>query len=310
MLTAYRYALVMLLCAAGVGLAGCHAEAPQDEIGHSEPASRFGVVALTYSEHPGPKGDTPQLVVSGVFARHAGLSPENIIDLLHLTDVPDAELLALKAPRCKYDEKELPKNIAPAANNFADLLDAGDVRLTLDGGDESLARRRLPDLFENISGVTYEAARNAPLTAGSTVQLEGRGSHDVGRFNVNLEVQPVPRILGIDNQPVLGGHASADLDDELTVRWLPAESVPDAASLVYIELAVLHFDSSFSLRCVTRDVGAATLPAHGVARVAEENGEGATVRLILRRISRSPLKAEGINTGDAFLVSRSSIVLH
>ena len=311
MLTAYRYASLLLLLAAAVSYAGCHAEAPDDEMGHSEPASRFGVVALSYSEHPGTHGDTPQLVVSGVFARHAGLSQNDIVALLHLPDVPDDALLELRGTQCHLVTKNVPANDAEAANNFADLLDAGDIQINLEGRPESLRRRRLPDLFENISGVTYETATNAPLVAGAQVQMEGRGSHDVGPFKVGLLVPPVPRILEIEGQLVLSGHASADLDGEIELRWSPAEAEPtDATPPVYLELTVLHFDTSISLRCVTPDTGAVTLPAGGVAKVAEQLREGATVRLITRRISSAPLVAEGIDYGQAFLVSRASVLLH
>lgn len=303
--------LAALACVLALStIASCAEEAPQD-VGTSQPADRFGVLTISYSEHRVPGGTEPQVVVGGLFARHAGMPRDEVIHTLNLPDVPDAALLELKLGSCEYVDRNL--SIEPGAdgNAFVDLLDAGDIRLRFQMRTERLARRSVPDLFSNVTGITYEGVLHdaaAPILAGP-VRVESRGPHEVGSFLVDVNAPPVPRLLEVSGERTSGSYAPIDWDANLEIRWLPAETRPDNSNRVYIELVALQYDRIVSLRCATRDDGFAGLPRDGVAAVGRAVTPDSTVRLITRRIARADFGAAGLHTGLVFFVSRDSVLL-
>ena len=284
-----------------------------DELGRSQPADRFGVLAISYSEHRVPGGVDPQIMVAGFFARHVAIARDEVLYTLNIPDVPDTNLLDMPLGSCRLMDRPLAASVEPDPEHaFVDLLDAGDIRVHVGARGQRLRRRGVPDIFPHVTGVTYEGIVHDATNpvAGGPIRVEGRGSHEVGDFLVDVTPPPVPRLLEVAGQPVTGGYTSIDdWDTHLPVQWLAAEPAAQPSQRVYIELVALRFDRIVSLRCVTRDDGSAGLPREGVAEVGKAATPDASVHLILRRIARSSFATAGIHTGDVFFVSRDSLMV-
>lgn len=302
-----RLACVLVL---GLLSSACAEQAPAP-LDSSTPADRFAVLSVSYAEHRIPGGAEPQLVLGGFFARHHGISQREVLDILHLPDVPDAPTLGLAPPQCIIVERQLAAPILKDPyESYVDLLDAGELRLEFAGRTERLRRRNFPGLFSAVSGMTYEGSLDSPAPAGGgAMRLEGRGSHEVGDFRVDLRAPPVPRLIEVDGDPVTGAWAHVEWDRPLTVRWLSAETDSSGVAPVFIEIAVLKYDRTIALRCAAADDGRTTIEPRALQQVATHITSSSTVRLVARRISRAPFAAPGIHSGEAFFVSRDSVLL-
>ncbi len=295
-----------------LSVASCAEEAPPDEQGRSSPADRFGQLTVSYVEHRVPGGAMPQVHVAGFFARHAGIDRPEVLRILNQPDVPDHALLDMHAGDCKILERQLPRPPLDDPAAFVELLDAGEIRMRFGPRSARLQRRSFPDLFDSVAGLTYEGSLSGAVTplGGGTLALDGLGSAEVGNFVVHLEVPPVPRLIAVGERPITSHYAGIDWDDDLQVRWLVAETSPDPAVPVYIELAVLQFDRTISLVCVAPDTGVATLPHEAVAAVGAAVESDSAVRLITRRITKSQFRTDRIHSTDAYFVSRDSVLLN
>lgn len=281
-----------------------------DELGRSIPAETFGVLTISYAEHRVPGGAEPMVVVGGVFARHAGVDRRGVLDVLNLPDLPSDDALALTRDNCILVDRVLgePPGGDPY-DTFIELVDAGEIRLGYQDESAPLRLRSFPELYENVTGVTYEGFVPASTVAGRTLQLSGRGSSEVGPFRVALEAPPVPTLIEVAGQPIIGSYSGYDWEGDLNVKWLPAETDPTASGPVMIELVVLQFDRAESLQCMTADTGEVGLPPQGVAALARSVGQDATVRLIVRRLASAQFSTSGLHSGRAYFVARDSVIL-
>ena len=295
----------------GLGvLASCAEEAPQDDLAVSVPADRFGLLTISYSEHRVPGGAEPQLLMGGFFARHAGLTRDGVLSVLNLPDTPGGADLDQPVGSCRYAERELGGTMDDDGGAFVDLLDAGSVRLTIDGRKVGLRRRSFPDIFGSVSGITYEGALDDPTGTSGAVLVEGRGSYEVGSFMVSVTPPPVARLLEVDGAPVLGTYASLRWDADAEVRWLPQERVVASEPLpVVVEVVALQFNRVASVRCVVDDTGSMLVPRSELQKLAPSATADATVRLVLRRIARARFAAAGLHSGEVMFISRDSVLL-
>ncbi len=275
---------------------------------HSLSTERFGVLGVVRAESLVP-GAEEQIVITGVFARQRGFERSLVLDLASLPDVPDPELFALENNRCQVVDRT--GGQAPDADEFeafVDLLDAGDVQVGFgEGGRERLRRRPFPELWAAVNGVTYEGT--APIgAADGPIALLGRGSPELGDFQVRRALPAVPTLRAVSREPVTTGYASIDWADDLDVRWSPPPTEEPDVRLI-ISLEALQYDRTVALRCVTRDTGSALLPVAGVAEVARLATRDATVRLVIRRVAHVRFAVSGLHEADAYFVSRGSVLL-
>ena len=304
--------VVLALCLVALCLHSCAQDLPPDPQNEAVLEESFGLVMVSYSEHRVPGGAQPQLLVSGFFARHAGLNHGDVLHVLNQPDLPDPAMLNIRTGHCEIVDQLL--GLPPTPNpydSYIELLDVGPVTFAASGHNHHLRMRSFPGLFENVIGVTYEASLPRALTptAGSSVAFRAEGGDTVSGFAVTLEAPPVPRLLQIGGEDVLDAYASIDWSSDLEVKWLPSETQATESGPVYLELAVHQFDRTHSLRCVTADTGAAVLPQIGIQAVLDHATSDATVRFIARRIHRDTFTTGGLRSGDAFYVSRDSVVL-
>ena len=297
-----RLLVPMLLLVGLSGLSACSHESATDDLNQTIPAHRFGVIALTLSETPAADR---RVDAAGVFARHAILTRDEVLDVLNLPEVPDDAALVQPRGDCVVVVRSLGRGPAATSDRaFADLLDAGEVRLRTRLGSAALRRHTFPALYDNVDGVTYQG-----IVAGANLDrdglvLEGRGSYEVGDFLVEARFPEIPRLRSVGGMPAGSDLGAVPIDEDLELRWSPGP----ADGRVYLELEAPRYDRLATLRCVARDRGRAALPQQGMAELIELAGDG-PLRLTLRRIDRVAFAAPGLHTAEAFVVSRDSVPL-
>jgi hypothetical protein len=292
-----------------VAALGCSDHGPEDLMARSQPADRFGLIIVSHSPGPVPGGVAEDLRVGAFFVRHAGFDKTQVLDLINLPDVPEPSMFDLAIGHCEVTERELGEGFEASVDSYVDLLDAGDVRLFLDArGTTPLRRRAFPDLFSNVGGVTYEASAMESATRGS-LRIQGKGSRQVGDFVVSLTPTPIPMLRTVAGEPITSNYSGIDWQQPLSIEWSPVQ-VPTVNTQTYIELAALQFDRIISLRCRAEDRGRATLPQAGIEAVGRVAGKATTVRLSVSRVRHQRFAAAGLHDGDAFYVSRDSILLN
>ncbi|MFT7623606.1 MAG: hypothetical protein ACI9WU_002789 [Myxococcota bacterium] len=282
----------------------------QDREEEDGPADRFGLIQVSYEEHRVPGGAKPQLHASGLFVRHVGLSRSSVLSLLDQSPTPVPGMDTVEVGQCVLQSRDLGRPNEDA-DGYVELMDAGVVGMELGPRVTRLQHRYWPDRQGYVEGLSYEGAlpaRSAPVATGF-LTLTGSGSPRVGNFMVRLAVPPVPRLLTLNDEPITSIWADVDFDQDLELGWVAAETAPEQAGPVYVELAVMHFDRTSSLVCVAPDSGRFTLPRETLQRLEQVVTPDATVRLVMRRAAGSAFAAAGLQTGRALFVSRDSVLL-
>jgi hypothetical protein len=232
---------------------------------------------------------------------------------LNLGNAIDNHVLALHEGFCHMQVRGFGRlELSEDDTAFIDLIDAGDLRLDTGGAAYRLTRRAYPDIFLEVTGVTYQGIFSVARDQWeeSPVKITGRGSLDVGEFSDELTVPPVPRLLEVGGAPVTGEYASLDWEGDLVVRWYSGshDSAEPLAS-VFVEFAVVELERRASLHCRTRDTGLMVLPRATLSELRRHTGDNATVRMIIRRISSDDFSAAGVDAGEIHLISQDAVLL-
>ncbi len=283
---------------------GCAEELPSRELGSSAPASRFGHLSITYSEHRVPGGVDPQVIASGLFARHIGVSKTDVVSAIVSSDgFDDTPVVGA----CRVESRAL--GLRPGEDHFVDLVDAGELRVNAPAGSVRLDRRSFPEVYPAVTGLTYEGTLPRPeLGEDTPLRIEGRGSYEVGPFVVEATLPAVPSLLAVDGTPVTGPYAAVRWDADLEVRWAVPEPNRRAATAL-IDVVVLGYDRVTTLRCATPDSGLALLPRAGLAALADARQPDATTRLVVQRVRHAPFAAAGIHGGEVVVSSRDAVLV-
>lgn len=194
---------------------------------------------------------------------------------------------------------ELPA-ASPRAGFSAELLDVGEVRVEVRGGDAAsaaslqLVPRAFPDIGDLVSGVFYtspDVEVGLPLPAPYAISAQ-RGEGDA--LTILVDAPAAPESVTAGGEPV-EGEPTVALGKDLSLAWAAGEGASDATIYVDVRGKSAH-------RCAFRDGGAAIIPHELFA--GEDVGKPVTVAL--HRLSE---KSGRVHAGaDDMAVDAATIV--
>ncbi len=156
--------------------------------------------------------------VRAIFPRYAGVSS----DRLALALDHDAATLLERPPGCRLADPSQPPSPPPEDEAFVELLEAGDLRLTLDGRTLRLPARNWPPLEEVLGGALYAADLAGVDPTVRHLQLEASGE-EAPPLSVLVEPPAAPVLRRAVQTP--SGH--------WVLRWAPPPE--DTVLLVHVE---------------------------------------------------------------------------
>ncbi len=300
------------LCLPLLLLVRCAEEVDPEALLQSEPATRFALVTLTYSERASaPDAAAPKVMVNGVFARHAGVERDEVLRILNLPNTLDSVTRELVEGACVVTVRDYgDANIGQRDGAFVDLIDAGDLQIRLDGIDRLLRRRTFPDIFPMVSGLTYEGElpNLRDIHSLGRVSIESHGSHEIGNFGASVTAPPIPRLLEVGGSHITTDYASIDWSTDLDIKWQVQNPDP-SQSPVFVEIKVVQLDQSASLHCRVPDKGSAGINLAELAPLANQADDDATISLVVRRVRRTHFMAPKFQLCELTFVSRDAVFL-
>jgi hypothetical protein len=171
--------------------------------------------------------------------------------------------------------------VETAGSMSADLVDAGDVTLSvrsLDGSrDIKLSPRAFPDVGDLVSGVFYTSPdAEIALPPAARYALGASGSAIVDGFSVEVDAP---------KSPVIESVSDVSLGSDIHVKWDAGPS----DGMVYVD-----FRGASTHRCTFPDTGEAALPREMLS--AADRGEAT---LTLHRLVERALPVESNDSSDA-----------
>jgi len=178
----------------------------------------------------------------------------------------------------------------------ADLVDAGDVTISVEGADArviKLSPRAFPDVADFVSGVFYTSPdADTALPSAARYSLAASGSQLVEGFFVEVDAPKSPVISSVSDGPSVQAvgdppaEAVATVGSDIHLGWEGA-AVGEAGT-VYVD-----FRGATTHRCTFADQGAAVLPAEILS--AADRGEAT---LTLHRLVERAVQIDAADSSD------------
>ena len=131
-----------------------------------------------------------------------------------------------------------------------------------------------------------------PFAAGATYTLEGTGSAQVDRFEIEAEAPAAPAAERVGDV-ALGEGAALDEAEPTVVRWREAPGDKGREDVVLVDVSAA---SGASVRCAFRDTGRATLPGW-IFAAAELGALPATATVAVHRVRERAFNVSGLDAG-------------
>ena len=305
--------LIIAIGCFGMWAPGCAEEVDPSEYFRQAPTERFGLLVVTYHEDKFGGESRPQVSVGGFFARHAELSQEQVLSILNLPDVLGSNVRSLAHGNCLIKVRGFGDSELSAPESvFVDLLDAGDIRLETGEIDYRLTRRSFPDIFLDVTGVTYEGIFSATHAAWehAVVSVSSCGSLEVGDFVIQMKMPSVPKLLEIGGVLHSGEYASIDWNQDFLLRWAGhSPLMNEKRGSIFVELSAIELERKVSLHCRSEDTGVMVIPIATLAEIKRHVTGSTTLRMVVRRLGVRKIKAAGVESAELHLISRDSVLL-
>lgn len=224
-------------------------------------------------------------------------------------------LSAIPLGRCVYVENEALldgalRSVSP--DSLVQRLDAGDMLIYAGGQTLRLSPLYVPEVLPFVSGAAYEVdvpRAGLPEFSQQAALVSALGGEDVGRFDVEVAVPRVPRLVALDGaEPALATLSR----DHLEVRWTREGQVPEGVAVV-VTFAARAGLSLAEVRCHAPDTGRFVIPRRALAAVPgaapSENGsgqEGVPVTVAIERSMKTPFVAAGLDAGEVVVTARGA----
>ena len=243
--------------------------------------------------------------VHAQFMSAQGVSRDQALEALEIW-TPDRELAidacSLRPPLASVD-----------ADVALQLLDLGP--LTVGFGDQlaQLQSRRLPDLFQNISGVVYGNEEgfdvdsvDIPFAEGADYSFAAPGGDGAGAFDASVQAPMVPQIQAIGGE-ILAENAQrqAELDsgEDLTIGWSRSDATEHG---LYLDVVGSPSLDMARLRCRVEDDGSFTVPG---AIIDQLRAESSDITIVLRRVNRAPVQIDGLDESEIIFSAKDEASL-
>lgn len=279
-----------------VGVA-CAPEESSQEVLQAELSTEVGEILISYAQ---PLGEPVEDQLIDSFQISARFIRIRDIERQEVRSLWSEELPLVDASIDECESIESSSHRDQMLTGSLELLDAGELRMQVDGEEERIPNWNFPSVFGVVAGVLYGSDDGLGLgfVAEQEYRLVTDGSEEIGA--IELAMQSPSELSGV----VVGG---VELSDEgvtlespsaLDIRWEPS----DSGSEILIELSYAQFNSEQRLVCRSHDDGDLELPSRTVSRLWEAGVSDA--RLVIYRVVRQPFNVEGLSEGEAvFMVS-------
>jgi hypothetical protein len=259
-------------------------------------------VLLTYRQtftELSDEGPAP-FQVSARFVRVRDLGWHEVRDLwgdeLPLTDVPRGECRPIESSSSRPGD---------FLSGSLELLDAGELSLTIEGEEFRVPRQSFPSVFGFAAGVEYEGeGPDMDFLPEREYRLLSNGSEEISGFDLDLVAPSEFEALAVDGAevgvetPVIDASGQA-----LEVRWEPGT----ASSEIYLELSMSQFGFERRIVCHSQDDGMIEVPEPLTSRLLEAGVSD--TRLVIYRVARTGFAAEGLDDAEVLFVVSAIVPL-
>jgi hypothetical protein len=226
-----------------------------------------------------------------------------------------APFAALPVGRCRVVEAEALldgalRGISPDSQVLR--LDAGELFIRTGRQSLRLSPTYVPDVLPLVSGTAYEVDGPSEGLAGlhdGTARVSALGGEDVGRFDVEVSLPKVPRLVSLEGaEPHGASLPRADVE----VRWVSAAPSAEGVAVVLSFAAAGRVRTE--IRCQAPDTGRFVLSGRVLAAVPRwvpsdvgAGREGVPVTLAVERSQRTPFVAAGLDAGEVVVTARDAV---
>ncbi|MDD5310007.1 MAG: hypothetical protein PHU25_22035 [Deltaproteobacteria bacterium] len=288
-----------LLGAVALGSCTGHDLSPQGSPSQRD-VSR-GIITASLERYIESGSDEPyeQFGITGVFVRHASEEGPTA-DALLGSRVPETDL---SLDTCSLPAPVLDGRGADAleGGTAIELLDVGDLSVSIGEMKKPVPTRTFPDLLKVIVGVIYAADETQDIVyrPGETYSVRGTGSDSVAPFEVVLEAPDDMADLKIDGLAPGEQTPFVQRGKSLELTWEPGGYGDEAM----ITLTWTGMGAPWSLACRARDDGIFVVPAEITAALPDHltaTDESMTVS----RVRQVAFRADGISSSAfSFVIS-------
>jgi hypothetical protein len=260
-----------------------------------------GLITASFNRYIDTASDSPfeQFSLMGVFVRH---EIEQSYTARSLFDSALSDL-DLALDRCTMPSRVLDGTSEPATGGGTpiELLDVGDLSLSVDSKARLIPTRTFPDLLKVIVGVIYMAddTQEVVFRPGKTFDLQASGADAIAPFRVALEA---PLDLGeIKIDGAIPGEQVPVVrrGEDVEITW-EGDSYGDE---VVATLGWMSMGAPWSMTCRMRDDGLFVLPASHTASLPDPL-TCSDQDLTITRIRQVAFFSKGLSSGSfVFLVS-------
>jgi hypothetical protein len=292
--------LTVLVATLVLGVA-CDGDGP-DEAAEAQPANvSRGILTASFNRYIDTASDEPfeQFSLMGVFVRH-GRDHDHTVESLFDSPISDIDL-ALDS--CTVPARVLDDNRVRTlpGDSSIELLDVGDLSLSVNSVPVLIPTRTFPDLLKVIVGVIYTAdeTQDVIFRPGETYDLQASGGDDIARFRVALDAP-----LDLGDVKVAGVAPGEQVP--LLRRGAPIELIWSGDSFgdeVIVVLSWMSMGAPWSMTCRARDDGRFVIPAAYTADLPDPL-TCSDQELTLSRVRQVAFRSGGLSTGSfQFFVS-------
>ncbi len=230
-----------------------------------------------------------QFGLTGVFARFPE-KEQSTVDMLWDTPLADVDL---GLDRCTAVSPVLDNRVRPhfpSSQRSIELLDIGDLSISLNGKSRPIPTRTFPDLLKAIVGVIYAAdeTQGVRFLPGETYSVRANDVEDKKLFEATLQAPEdlgVVKVDGIspgDETPILSKNRPIQL------TW-DGDGFGDE---VIATISWTSMGSPWAVTCRMRDDGQFTIPAYITSSLPDpltSSDEGVSVHRVRQVVFRSEL---------------------
>jgi hypothetical protein len=276
----------------------------QDLAPHGSPSPRDvsrGIITASLERYIESGSDEPyeQFGFTGAFVRHAS-EEGSIADALLGSRVPEPDLMldtcSLPAPVLDGSRSD-----APEGRTSIELLDVGDLSLSIGEMKKPVPTRTFPDLLKVIVGVIYAADETQDIVyrPGETYSVRSTGSDAVAPFEVVLQAPDDMADLKVDGLAPGEQTPFVQRGKSLGLTWEPGGYGDE----VIVTLTWTGMGTPWSLVCRARDDGMFVVPPEVTAALPDHlttTDESMTVS----RVRQVAFRADGISSSAfSFVIS-------
>ena len=299
--------LVATAVVAAVG-GGCPRDpAPQVKPAPPVTVSR-GQITASINRYVEARSEEPfeQFGINGVFTRY-DVEKEDLVERLLGTRVPEPDLppdtCSSPVPVLGVPVRRLAMQDETTIETAIELIDVGDLSVSILGEPRAIPTRTFPDLLKVIDGVIYTADEDQGVRflPGETYTFHATGTDAVAPFAVVLEA---PDDLGdVKLDSVRPGDQTPQIKrgQDLALTWEGAGWGDEViATLSWIGMGL-----PWEMTCRMRDDGLFVVPGQLIEGLHDPLA-ASDEEMTLTRVRQVSFRSDGLNSGTfAFVVSKS-----